>query len=636
MSLFNELKRRNVIRVGIAYAVVAWLVMQFADVVLNNITAPEWVFKAIMLLLAIGFPIVLVFAWAFEMTPEGIKREKDVDRTASITPQTGRKLDRVIIAGLVFIILGMGVERIWFAGHDEKGSGSISTEVTQVSEGPESGKLSATPVPPAADVEPQEQSVAVLPFVAMSSGDDDSYFADGLTEEILNSLARLPELLVTARTSSFHFKDQNLPIPEVAAALGVKNVVEGSVRRSGDRVRITAQLIRAEDGFHLWSETYDRTLEDVFAVQEDIAENIAETLDVVLNEDKRQQMREARIDNVEAFIAYQKGVEMTARAHSTSDPIDLLPEANRYYDQALAIVPSITNAQLERTDLFGHMIYNDAIGADSFTPAELETALQEILKGLSQAARYAQSESQRAYLEAEREEFSDDWSGIPAKLDRAFLTDECYATNWVVSIAGVFGWAQQVSGHFQRLMRCDPLSGLYVAMGATFMLWAGQPEAVLEVTNRYTNTVGFNAWVDDLQFSALLASGQYRDDPGVYDANPEGSIFQVPRRLFVYAMDNDIAKAREILESSKKETHLNDMTLLIAEAALGNREAANTLASGMDARFAGPFILTEVVKGCFCGAPFELEAAPNFKKRIEEAGLPWPPVSPIKYPAKDW
>jgi len=631
MNLFDELKRRNVFRVGIAYAVVAWLVMQFADVVLNNITAPEWVFKAIMLLLAIGFPIVLVFAWAFEMTPEGIKREKDVDRTQSITPNTGKKLDRIIIAGLVLVIIGMGVERFWFAGHE-------APQVTQTQ------PVTATPTtqqdnpPPAASVaaEVTGQSVAVLPFVAMSKGDDDSYFADGLTEEILNSLARLPELLVTARTSSFHFKDQNLPIPEVAAALGVKNVVEGSVRRSGERVRITAQLIRAEDGFHLWSETYDRTLEDVFAVQEDIAESIAETLNVVLNEDKRQKMRDARIENVEAFIAYQKGLEMVAKAHSTSDPLALLPQANAWFDQALAIVPSITNAQLERTDLFGHMIYNNAIGADSFTPAELEAALEEILKGLSQAARYAQSESQRAYLEAERAEFSDDWSVIPAKLDRAFQTDECYSTNWVVSIAGAFGWAQQVSEHFERLMRCDPLSGLYVAMGSTFMIWNGQFEDVLELTDRYTDTVGFNAWVDDLHFIALLASGKYRDDPSVIDANPEGSIFQVPRRLLVYAMDNDIARAREVLETSQQEKPLNEMTLLNAEAALGNREAANALASGMDARFAGPFILAEVVKACFCGAPFDLEAAPNFKKRIEEAGLNWPPASPIKYPAKDW
>jgi len=629
MSLFDELKRRNVIRVGIAYAVVAWLVMQFADVVLNNITAPEWVFKAIMLLLGIGFPVVLVFAWAFEMTPEGIKREKDVDRTASITPQTGKKLDRIIIAGLVLVIVGMGIERFWFAEHETPGV-TLAPSDTQTAVQKDQ--------PPVADaeIEAREQSVAVLPFVAMSSGDDDSYFADGLTEEILNSLARLPELLVTARTSSFHFKDQNLPIPEVAAALGVKNVVEGSVRRSGDRVRITAQLIRADDGFHLWSETYDRTLEDVFAVQEDIAENIAETLDVVLNEDKRQKMRDARIDNVEAFVAYQKGLEMMVRAHSTSDPIDLLPEANAYFDQALAIVPSITNALLERTDLYGHMIYNNAVGEDNFTQAELGTARDEILKGLSQAARYAQSEGQRAYLEAERAEFSGDWSIIPAKLDRAFQDDSCYAVNWVVSIAGAFGWAAQTSEHFRKLQRCDPLSPLNVAMGSQFLIWDGKPEEAVELNTRFIDTVEFNSWVDDLRFLALLATGHYRDDPSVYESSPEGSFFQLPRRFFVAAMDNDIAGAREILESANEESQLDDMSLLTAKAAMGDREAANAVASKLDARFAGPFILVEVIKNCYCGAPFDLEAVPNFKKRIEEAGLPWPPATIIKYPAKDW
>jgi len=629
MSLFSELKRRNVIRVGIAYAVVAWLVMQFADVVLNNITAPEWVFKTIMLLLAIGFPIVLVFAWAFEMTPEGIKREKDVDRTQSITPQTGKKLDRIIIAGLVVIIIGMGIERFWFAEHESPAVKQAPTD-TQTA-----GQVDQ---PPTADAESeaQGQSVAVLPFVAMSSGDDDGYFADGLTEEILNSLARLPELLVTARTSSFHFKDQNLPIPEVAAALGVKNVVEGSVRRSGDRVRITAQLIRADDGFHLWSETYDRTLEDVFAVQEDIAENIAETLDVVLNEDKRQRMRDARIDNVEAFVAYQKGVEMMGRAHSTSDPIDLLPEANAYFDQALAIVPSITNALLERTDLYGHMIYNNAIGVGSFTQADLENAREEILKGLSQAARYAQSEGQRAYLEAERAEFTDDWSVIPAKLDRAFGDDSCYAVNWAVSIAGAFGWAAQTSEHFRKLQRCDPLSALNVAMGSQYQIWEGKPEEAVQLNTHFIDTVAYNSWVDDLRFVAMLATGQYGDDPSVYESNPEGSFLALPRRFYVYTMDNEIDKARDLLESTGKATPIDDMTLLSAYAAMGDHEAANALASKLDARFAGPFILVEIIKGCFCGAPFDLDATPTFKQRIDDARLPWPPATIIKYPAKDW
>ena len=623
MSLFEELKRRNVFRVGIAYTVASWLLIQVTDTVFPRIGLPDSAVTLVIALLAIGFIPALIFAWAFEMTPDGIKKEVNVDRTKSITSITSHKLDRAII-GVLVVALGYFV-------YDKFSAGSRMEPVAETNTGTE-----------VASVEPVEQgqtgiqSVAVLPFTAMSSGEDDGYFADGLTEEILNSLTALPELLVTARTSSFHFKGKNLPIPEIAATLGVDHIVEGSVRKSGNRVRITAQLIRADDGFHLWSETYDRTLEDIFAVQEDIAENIAETLDVVLSSDKREKMKNAGIGNVEAFIAFQKGQEMMERAHSISNPVDLLPEANQYFDQALAIVPSITDAQLERTDLFGHIIYNHASGLSSSTQEELDTAITELLNGLSQAARYAQSDAQRAYIEAERAEFSGDWSSIPARLDQAFQTDECYAVNWVTSLASIFGWEKETFAHYERLMRCDPLSSIHVAMAGQFALWAGQEESAIEFTSHSLNTMGFNAWVEDVQFLALLASGDYRNDPGVYGPNPEGSYFEVPRSIFVYALENNIAKAREVLESSQKESVADDMSLLMVEASLGNREAANAYASKLDARFAGPFILAEVIKGCFCGAPFDLDATPNFKSRIEEAGFNWPPASPIQFPAKDW
>jgi TolB-like protein len=638
MSFFKELKRRNVVRVGIAYAVTTWLLIQVTDIVFPRIGLPDSAVTLVIALLGIGFIPALILAWAFEMTPDGIKLEKDVDREKSITPQTGKRLDRMIIAGLAIIIIAMGVERYWFAGQDD-------TESTALASNPESrAEPSVSPPPPeisedqVGEAASNRQSVAVLPFDAMSSGEDDGYFADGLTEEILNSLARLPELLVTARTSSFHFKNKNLPIPEIAKTLGVAHVVEGSVRRSGERVRITAQLIRAEDGFHLWSNTYDRTLEDVFAVQEDIAASIAETLDVVLNDDKRKAMRRAGIGNVEAFIAYQKGMELMAQAHSLSDPLDLLPEANQYFDQALAIVPTITDAQLERTDLFGHIIYNNATGISEFTLAELEAALAEIQTGLSQAARFAQSEAQRAYLEAERAEFSDNWSSIPSRLDLAFNSEECFAVNWVSSLAAVFGWSSQVTTFYKQLMRCDPVSGIYVALGGQFSIWAGQAEQAIEFTSNYLQTVGFNPWVDDTHFFALLASGRYRNHPGIYDSNPEGSYFQLPRSILVHAMNNETTKAREreIFELSQKESTADDTMLLLVEASLGNREAANAHASKMDSRFAGPFILAEAVKTCLCGAPFDLEATPNFKARIEEAGFNWPPPSPINFPAKDW
>ena len=239
MSFFNELKRRNVFRVGIAYILLGWVVMQAADFALDLIDAPNWIIQALFIIGLAGLPIALFFAWAFEVTPEGIKREKEVDRSASITPQTGRKLDRAIIVFLAAAVVFLLLKPMW----QERQTDSAEVTATPSSTGDTNAEAPR----------PTDKSVAVLPFVRLSSGEDDEFFADGLTEEILNALAQLPELQVTARTSSFSFKGQDTPVNEIAAELGVRHVVEGSVRRAGDRIRVTAQLIRAEDGINLWS-----------------------------------------------------------------------------------------------------------------------------------------------------------------------------------------------------------------------------------------------------------------------------------------------------------------------------------------------------------------------------------------------
>ena len=200
MSLYAELKRRNVFRVAVAYIVVSWLMLQIVDVLAELLALPEWAGKLIFVLLLVGFPIALIFAWAFELTPEGLKREHEVDRSASITDVTGRKLDFLII-GVLSIALA------WFAWDKFLRQSAPQPEATVT--------VGAT-------------SVAVLPFVAMSSGPDDEFFADGLTEEILNSLAQLPELRVTARTSAFSFKGQDLPVQQIAAVLGVGHIAPAS------------------------------------------------------------------------------------------------------------------------------------------------------------------------------------------------------------------------------------------------------------------------------------------------------------------------------------------------------------------------------------------------------------------------
>ena len=271
MQLYKELQRRNVFRVAIGYVVSSWLLAQVADLVLENIDAPDWVMQTIMLVLALGFPVVVFFSWAYEVTPEGIKRESEIDRTQSITHVTGRKLDRAITVVLIVALTYFAYDKFVVSPAREAVLVEATTQaiaekvVTEQEESKDSGK-----------------SVAVLPFVNMSEDSGNEYFADGLSEELLNMLVKIPGLRVAARTSSFSFKGKDLTISEIARELNVSHVLEGSVRKSGDQVRITAQLIKADDGFHLWSENFNRTLDDIFVVQDEIASEVTSALEVTL------------------------------------------------------------------------------------------------------------------------------------------------------------------------------------------------------------------------------------------------------------------------------------------------------------------------------------------------------------------
>ena len=253
MSLLTELKRRNVFRVGGAYLVLAWLLLQIGETLAPALHLPEWVNSALAFFLILGFPLALFFAWAFELTPEGLKLEKHVDRDESITPQTGRKLDRTII---ILLVVALGYF-IW-----QSVKSPVPEEVVATVAG--------------------EPSIAVLPFTNMSSDAEQEYFSDGLTEELLNLLAKIPELKVTSRTSAFFYKGKDIKIADVGRELNVDHVLEGSVRKSGNKIRITAQLIEVDTDAHLWSETWDRDLDDVFAIQDEIAANVVNELRVQL------------------------------------------------------------------------------------------------------------------------------------------------------------------------------------------------------------------------------------------------------------------------------------------------------------------------------------------------------------------
>ena len=282
MSFVAELKRRNVIRMAGLYLVGSWLITQIAGTLLPGFEAPQWVFRVIVMLLAVGFVPTLVFAWVYEITPEGIKRESQIEPHESITSHTGRRIDRAILTLLAFAIVMFAVDRFVIvprreAARDAAPRIELSTAAPQ--QATAVGK--SEPVPGIPEIE-SDPSIAVLPLVNMSEDKANEFFSDGISEELLNLLAKVPKLRVIARTSSFAFKGKEISIPEIARELHVASVLEGSVRKSADKVRITAQLIRASDGSHLWSDTYDRTLDDIFKVQDEIAAAVVAQLKIKL------------------------------------------------------------------------------------------------------------------------------------------------------------------------------------------------------------------------------------------------------------------------------------------------------------------------------------------------------------------
>jgi TolB-like protein/Tfp pilus assembly protein PilF len=322
-SLFHELKRRNVYKVALAYIVVGWVVLQVAEFLSPLLQLPEWTVSLALYLGLLGFPFALIFAWAFELTPEGLRLTEKVSRDESITAETGKSLNRTIITLMaVAIVLLLGERLLSSSQTVESDSGQQAV----------AGKRDTG----------AGSSIAVLPFVNMSKDPDQEYFSDGISEELLNGLAKIQELRVAARTSSFAFKGQNTDITKVGRELNVETVLEGSVRKSGNRVRITAQLINVEDGYHLWSETYDRELTDIFAIQDEISRNIVDALKVHLTDEEIAAVtpaQSAKPANVEAYNFFLLGKHNLRLRNESS-----LKLAIRQFEQALDRDPGYAEA----------------------------------------------------------------------------------------------------------------------------------------------------------------------------------------------------------------------------------------------------------------------------------------------------
>ena len=501
MQLFEELKRRNVFRVGAAYAVVAWLLLQLADLVLDNISAPAWVMQAIMLVLAIGFPVALLFAWAFELTPSGLKRDAEVDRSQSIATQTGKRLDRLIIGFLVLIVVGLVVERIWFVDEVEDTSDGIATATIT------------------------DKSIAVLPFVDLSEAQDQGWFAKGLADEILNALMRTPDLLVASRTSAFKYIDSNLDIRDIAAELGVAHVVEGSIRRSGDSVRVTAQLIRASDGFHLWSQNYDREVSDVIAIQEDLAVSIARALETSMDPAALRAMMTAGTHSVEAYQHYLNGLALDYEYGETADPDNLLA-AYEAFEKARTIDPSFANAHWEAANFWAgqlqvtsrYSIATDLPGSENLQrfeeriDAAIETAPDQVMQWLYQSGRAA------VHFEFRKE---------MRLLRRVLEARPNYAQGWMSLM--------------QLAVNLSDFEAASAAADSLMALYAEQPDP--EVANGILITLHR---IDRAQDGAEFARQALRDFPGNI-----GVIYQAHRALL---WAGDIEAAAGLLPSLVDDT----------------------------------------------------------------------------------
>ena len=294
MSFLAELRRRNVIRMAGLYLVGAWLIIQIAETLLPIFHTPDWVLQVLVLLLALGFVPALVFSWIYELTPDGLKRDAEVDEAKSIAPQTAKRMDQLTLAGVLVLLAVIAADRWWPSTAVPERSPTDATEVVAPAG-------TAMPVTPGVDT----RSIAVLPFVNMSPDPANAFFADGISEELLNILVGVEGLKVASRTSSFSFKGKDTPIPEIARQLGVRHILEGSVRKQDTRVRITAQLIEADSDTHLWSQTFERDLDDIFRVQEEIARAITSALEDVLG--VRQVSVAAPTTDLDAYERFLRG-----------------------------------------------------------------------------------------------------------------------------------------------------------------------------------------------------------------------------------------------------------------------------------------------------------------------------------------
>jgi len=472
MRLVKELKRRNVIRVAVGYLAVSWLVLQAGSLIFSAFDLPSTGTRALLAILAIGFIPALVLAWVYELTPEGIKRSSEVAPGESVTHLTGRKLDYVVIGVLAAVVVLLLLDKFIVTPHQAARAGAnepASSPETAAPAANTQNPAAATTI--AASGAPASASIAVLPFIDMSQSKDKEYFSDGLSEELLDLLAKVPQLKVIARTSSFSFKGKGVDVATIAKALNVATVLEGSVRKSGNTLRITAQLIRTVDSTHLWSETYDRELTDIFKVQDEIAGAVVAALKLKL-------LPAAAGDgahptaNIEAYNQFLLGKKFYERTN-----VEDWRRAEATFRKALELDPDyaaawagLAKAQTYLSDL--------VVGADAVAAAKRE-ALASAEKAIALAPDLIDGYEARGFL---RTSVLYDWDGARADLDRisSLEPNSSFVPRRRASLLAGFGHLPEAIAEIRKAIELDPLSATAWSTLGMYQLASGDHAAARE------------------------------------------------------------------------------------------------------------------------------------------------------------
>lgn len=586
-SFFKELKRRNIYKVAASYGITGWIVIQIATTVFPAFDFPHWTIQFVIILTLIGFPISLVLAWAFEITPNGIKKTPQISEIGIIEDHAGVTFNYWVIGLLSFALLLALTYNYWFVGSFLATKNKIMNKKTA--------------------------SVAVLPFKDFSPHGNQEWFSDGLSEELLNSLARLSELKVTARTSSFLFKNTTLPIPKIADSLHVNHIVEGSVLRDGKEMRITAQLIRASDGTDIWSKTYDRHVDSVLEVQKDIAEQIASALNVYLNDSKRKRMFSIGTQNVDAYKDYLKGLKIFNRAHITNPVNDsLLWIANKWFEKATKLDPHFSAAYYHHQDVYAHylMSYN----LNKVNTLEPKVAYRLMHSDLDMAINYSKNKGQKLFYRFDNAFLSHRWNQLPQILKKINQSNEAHfyygieSGGWASTVASFLGYAKLIHELSKIRLRNDPLSRTdKIYDGIALTLLGKTDSALTRLQGSYAHSIIY-----------LLANKPQKAKKAL-SQKPNASYPVLSRAVKVLLGTKKITD-KELDDYAQGINPANRSSLIFLYFAAGNQKKADELAHHVDATYFGPqklfnfLILVGII-------PFDLNITPNLKARLQEAGV---------------